>query len=210
MTIVYTNKSYHSKKINQKNWIEILLDKKVRIGRADPDSDPCGYRTVISMKLAEIYYNEKGLTEKILKKNNEYIRPKEVDLLALLETGELDYIFLYRSVAEQHGLKYLTLPDKINLKSADLEDHYKKISVELSGKKPGEKMMQFGSSMVYSVTIPKNAENPELAKKFLIYLLHQNKGLKVMQEMGQPVVVPSVCDQYEKLPNELKQFAKKK
>ena len=27
-------------------------------------------------------------------KNQEYIRPKEVDLLALLEAGELDYIFL--------------------------------------------------------------------------------------------------------------------
>jgi molybdate/tungstate transport system substrate-binding protein len=207
MTIVYTANSYRSKEINQKNWMEILLDKKVRVGRADPDSDPCGYRTVISLKLAEKFYNKKGLAEKVLSKNNEYIRPKEVDLLALLETGELDYIFLYRSVAEQHGLKFLTLPDEINLKSAEHENFYSQASVELSGKKLGEKIIQRGSSMVYSVTIPKNSENPELAKKFLLYLFDRNKGLKVMEKMGQPIVVPSFCEQYDKLPNELKKFA---
>jgi len=209
MTITYSPKSRRAKEINQKNWYEILLDEKVNIGRADPDSDPCGYRTVLSLKLADIYY-KKDLSRKILGKDNEYIRPKEVDLLALLETGELDYIFLYRSVAEQHGLKYLTLPNEINLKSAGLENHYRQVSVELSGKKPGEKIIQAGGSMVYGVTIPKNSPNPELAKKFVQYLMSKNKGLKIMQEMGQPVVVPSKCENYDQLPKELKQFAKKK
>ena len=30
----------------------------------------------------------------------------------LLETHTIDYIFLYRSVAQQHDLKYLLLPDE--------------------------------------------------------------------------------------------------
>ena len=209
MTITYTPKSRRSKEINSKNWFEILLDEKVNIGRADPNADPCGYRTVLSMKLADFYY-KKDLSKKILSKDNEYIRPKEVDLLALLEAGEVDYIFLYRSVAEQHGLKYLTLPDQINLKKAELEEHYKQVSTELSGKKPGEKITQAGASMVYGVTIPKSSPNPELAKKFVQYLMNKKKGLKVMEKMGQPVVVPSVCNNYNKLPKELKQFAKKK
>lgn len=209
MTITYNPKSKRAKEINQKNWFQILLDEKVNTGRADPNSDPCGYRTVLTLKLADLYY-KKELAQKILSKDNEYIRPKEVDLLALLEAGEVDYIFLYRSVAEQHGLKYLVLPDEINLKKAELEDYYKKVFVELSGKKPGEKITQTGASMVYGVTIPKNAANPEMAKKFVEYLLNKNKGLKVVQEMGQPVVVPSRCDNYDKLPKELKQFAKNK
>lgn len=209
MTITYSPKSRRAKEINKKNWYEILLDEKVNIGRADPNADPCGYRTVLSMKLADFYY-KKDLSQKILSKDNEYIRPKEVDLLALLEAGEVDYIFLYRSVAEQHGLNYIVLPDEINLKKAELEDHYKQVSVELSGKKPGEKITQAGASMVYGVTIPKSSPNSELAKKFVDYLMSKNKGLKVMQEMGQPVVVPSTCVNYDKLPKELKQFAKKK
>lgn len=209
MTITYSSKSRRSKEINSKNWYEILLDEKINIGRSDPNADPCGYRTVLSLKLADIYY-KKDLSQKILSKDNEYIRPKEVDLLALLEAGEVDYIFLYRSVAEQHGLKYLTLPDQINLKKAELEEHYNQVSTELRGKKPGEKITQTGASMVYGVTIPKNSSNPELAKKFVQYLMNKKKGLKIMQEMGQPVVVPSVCNNYNKLPKELKQFAKEK
>ncbi len=210
MAIVYSPKSRRANEINQNNWFNILLDKKINIGRSDPNSDPCGYRTILALKLAEIYYNKKGLTEIITSKNQEYIRPKEVDLLALLEAGELDYIFLYRSVAEQHGLKFVTLPDKINLKSADLEDYYNQVSVELNGKTPGEKIFQRGASMVYGVTIPKNSKNPELAKKFLLYLLNAKKGLKVMDEMGQPTVVPSACELYKNLPGELKKYALKK
>ncbi|MEW6653047.1 MAG: tungstate ABC transporter substrate-binding protein WtpA [Bacteroidota bacterium] len=210
MAVVYTSKSRKANEINQNNWYKILLDDKINIGRADPNADPCGYRTVLTMKLAEIYYKEKGLADKVLSKDNEYIRPKEVDLLALLEAGEIDYIFLYRSVAEQHGLKYLILPDNINLKKAELEEHYKQVSVELSGKKPGEKIIQAGGSMVYGVTIPKNSPNPKLAIKFVLYLMDKEKGLKIMREMGQPTVVPSLCEQYEKLPNELKIYAKEK
>ncbi len=210
MAIVYTEKSRRAKEINQKKWFEVLLDKNISVGRADPNADPCGYRTILTMKLAEIFYNKKGLAEKLIKKNQEYIRPKEVDLLALLEEGELDYIFLYRSVAEQHGLKFLILPDKINLKKAELEDYYKQVSVELNGKKPGEKISQVGSSMVYGITIPKNSPNPALAKKFIHYLMNKEKGLRVMQELGQPTVIPSMCDAYNKLPDDLKKYAVKK
>lgn len=210
MTITYSPKSRRAKEINQNNWYKILLDEKVNIGRADPNADPCGYRTVLTMKLAEKFYNQNGLAQKVLSKNNEYIRPKEVDLLALLEAGEVDYIFQYRSVAEQHGLKYLILPDKINLKMAELEDYYKQVSVELNGKKPGEKIIQAGASMVYGVTIPNNSPNPELAAKFISYLMNKDKGLKVMREMGQPTVVPSVCENFDHLPKEFQKFALRK
>ena len=208
MAIVFRAESRRAGDITRNNWPDILMDGNVNIGRADPNADPCGYRTVMTLKLAELYYHKPGLAGKLLAKDTRFIRPKEVDLLALLEAGELDYIFLYRSVAEQHGLKFLKLPDEINLKRAELEDQYQKVSVELNGATPGSKITQYGSSMVYGVTIPKNAPNPELAKKFIEYLL--STGLKVMEQMGQPAVVPSVCDQYDKLPSDLRKFAVRK
>ena len=210
MSVVYTEKSRRAKEISSKNWYELLMDKNVSFGRADPNADPCGYRTILTMRLAEIYYNQKGLANKLINKSKNSIRPKEVDLLALLEAGELDYIFLYRSVAEQHRLKFLTLPDKINLKKSELEKFYGKVSVELNGKTPGEKIIQTGASMVYGITIPKNGTNPILAKKFLHYLMNDEKGLKIMQQMGQPTVVPAVCDTYSRLPNDFKKYAKQK
>jgi molybdate/tungstate transport system substrate-binding protein len=209
MSIVYTDKSRHAKDINARNWYEILLDPEVTFGRSDPNADPCGYRTILTVELAERYYGKQGLAEHLLKKNMEYIRPKEVDLLALLEVGELDYIFIYRSVAVQHRLRYVTLPDQINLKDPEREEYYRQVSVELNGKKPGEKIIQRGESMVYGVTIPKNSPNPKSAISFVRYLMDKDKGMRVMEDMGQPSVVPSVCSTYDKLPAELKPFAEK-
>ncbi|HAN78917.1 MAG TPA: tungstate ABC transporter substrate-binding protein WtpA, partial [Bacteroidales bacterium] len=40
-------------------WYKIMLDPKVQIGRADPNSDPCGYRSVLVSKLAEKHYKQK-------------------------------------------------------------------------------------------------------------------------------------------------------
>jgi molybdate/tungstate transport system substrate-binding protein len=210
MTIVYTDRSRRSNELNQKNWYTILLDKDIAFGRADPNADPCGYRTVLTTKLAEIYYRQSGLADRMLNKNTEHIRPKEVDLLALLEAGELDYIFLYRSVAEQHHLKYLILPDEINLKKGELETYYQQVSVELSGKAPGETINQTGGAMVYGVTIPNNSPHPDLAAKFIHYLMDKRKGLRVLEDMGQPSAVPSECAQYTQLPSEFRIYAVKK
>ncbi len=209
MSIVYSDKSRKANEINARNWYDILLDPKVSFGRSDPNEDPCGYRTILTMELAEKYYGATHLTERLLSKDKEYIRPKEVDLLSLLEIGELDYIFIYRSVAEQHHLRYITLPDSINLKRPELESYYEQVSVELNGKKPGEKIKQVGMPMVYGVTIPNNAPHRALAIAFVQYLLDKKKGLKVMEDLGQPSAVPSVCANYDKLPESLRPYAVK-
>jgi len=209
MAIVYSEKSRRSYEINKDNWYKIMLDNNVLIGRANPNSDPCGYRSVIITKLAEKYYKEKGLADRLLKKNPGNIRPKETDLLALLETGNVDYIFLYRSVAEQHKLKYIILPDEINLKKPELADLYGSVSVEINGKKPGEKITQKGEAMVYGITIPKSSPNKSTALAFVNFLLSKDKGMSIMERLGQPSVIPSGTNSYEKVPAELRVFASK-
>lgn len=193
--------------INKDNWYEILLQKDVSFGRSDPNADPCGYRAVITIKLAEKFYNSPGLVDKMLAKDQRYIRPKEVDLLALLETGELDYMFIYRSVAEQHKLKYILLPDEINLKKTKFQDFYKTVSVHITGNKPGTFVTKFGEPIVYGVTIPKNAPNRELAMVFLSFLLDADKGGVILEKNGQTLVVPSATDTFDSLPECLKNFA---
>lgn len=209
MAIVYNEKSKRSKEINKNNWYWILLDKSVQIGRSDPNSDPCGYRTVLVSKLAEKHYKQKGLADRLLKKDVNNIRPKETDLLALLETGNVDYIFLYRSVAMQHKLKYLLLPDEINLKKSEFSELYKSVAVEINGKTPGEKIVQNGEPMVYGITIPKTAPNKKAALEFLKFLLSKDKGIRILNKLGQHSVIPSYTSSYDKIPKELKQFVKK-
>lgn len=196
MAIVFTERSAYADRIDTNNWPDILLRDDVIIGRADPDSDPCGYRTVLTLRLAQEDFAEKGiksegLTDKILAKNNRFIRPKEVDLLALLETRSVDYIFLYRSVAEQHHLKYLALPERINLSNTALNEHYSTVQTTVRGSRPGEKMVMKGEAMIYSVTILNNAPNRPVAEAFLEFLLSENGGRRILERMGQAPVKQS-------------------
>ena len=207
MSIVFNDKSRRCKEITRDNWYNIMLREDVAFGRSDPNADPCGYRAVMTIKLAEKFYGKQGLAEKLLSKDLKYLRPKEVDLLALLETGEIDYIFLYRSVAEQHGLNRILLPDEINLKDPALSDLYGTVSVEVTGRKPGARILKTGAPMVYGITIPRNAPNPSAALAFVCFLLDRNKGLAIMERNGQPSVVPVPSDTFDELPVVLRMFA---
>jgi molybdate/tungstate transport system substrate-binding protein len=208
MAIVYGENSKQANNINTENWFDILLQKDVAFGRSDPNSDPCGYRALLVTILAEKFYEKPGLVDAIKSKDQQYIRPKEVDLLALLETGVIDYIFLYRSVAVQHNLKYLVLPDEINLKTASLSDFYKTASVSLTGKQPGTFITKTGEPIIYGVTIPKNAPNRKLAMTFLTFLLETDSGGAILEKNGQSFVVPSITETFNKLPESLKIYAR--
>jgi molybdate/tungstate transport system substrate-binding protein len=206
MVIMYTGKSKFADTINGDNWYEILLKPDVQYGHSDPNADPCGYRSVLTWQLAETYYKVENLFQKLSEKMPEKnIRSKEVDLIALLEAGELDYIFIYRSVAEQHQAKYVILPDEINLESTEHAEFYKTASLEITGKKPGEWIEKRGAPMVYGITMPKNAPNPEGGIKFISFVLSK-EGQEIMKKNGQPEIVPPQVDNKDKLPGALKKF----
>ena len=208
MAIVYNNKSKYAKKINVQNWYKILTQKDVICGNSNPNDDPCGYRAILTMKLAQIYYNYPDLLRKVQnKKNGMIMRPQETDLLSLLDSNSVDYIFLYKSMAEQHHLQYVELAKQINLSSPNYADFYKRVEIRISGTKPGTYIVRKGAPMLYGVTIPKNAPNPKLALKFVEFLLNKDEGLKIMERNGQQTVVPSPSITYAEIPTVLQRYA---
>jgi len=128
--------------------MDVLQRKDVVYSRSDPDSDPCGYRTLFTFMLAEKHYKKPGLAEKMSSKDKDYIRPKEVDLVALLESDAIDYMFQYKSVAIQHGLKYIELPREINLSDPSKNDIYSSVSTDVAGSKPGIKLKVTGIILI--------------------------------------------------------------
>ncbi len=210
IVIMYNDRSKYADEINSDNWYKILLREGVSYGYSDPNQDPCGYRTLLTWQLAEDYYKEPGLYEK-LKANcpEKNVRPKSVELIALLESGHLDYIFEYKSVALQHKAKFVELPDEINLGSLQHADYYKKAKVEIIGKKPGETMTVIGQPIAYGVTMPTVGENPQAAIEFLKFLFDKEKGLRILEENGQPVIYPVEVKGAEYLPQELRDFLEK-
>jgi molybdate/tungstate transport system substrate-binding protein len=191
LVLCYTDQSRFAGEITADNWHEILGRKGVVWGHSDPNLDPCGYRSLMVLQLAEKYYNKTGLYERLIanrpKKN---IRPKSVELVSLLITGNMDYAWEYLSVAVQHGLKYIVLPDKINLGNYKNDDFYKQAKVQVTGKRPGIWITRTGKSCTYGITLLKDAKNPEAAIAFLQFLMSPDGGLNILEEMGQPPFVP--------------------
>ncbi len=205
IVIAYVQKSKYSKEINSDNWMDILQRKDVIYSRSDPDSDPCGYRTVFTLMLAEKYYKKPGLTEKISSKDKEYIRPKEVDLVALLESNVIDYMFQYKSVAIQHGLKYIELPKEINLSDPSKNSIYSSVSTDVAGSKPGIKMKVTGDYINYSITILDNAPQKDEAVNFLEFLL-STESMEIFKNNGQEPIIPFSTEQSGKLPSKLLKY----
>jgi molybdate/tungstate transport system substrate-binding protein len=199
IVLAFQEKSKYSSEIDSLNWPDILLRNDVTYGRSDPNSDPCGYRSVMTFQLAEKYYDRPGLARKLMEKNRDFIRPKEVDLVALVESNAVDYMFQYRSVAIQHNLKYIELPDYINLGNPDKKDIYRSVSVDVTGSKPGSTVTIRGDYINYSLSILTQSENKKEAEDFVSFILSE-EGRNILLKNGQDPVFPPVSDQMEIVP----------
>ncbi len=205
MAIAFTPHSKYANEINSENWPEVFLRDGVKVGHSNPNMDPCGYRSILVTKLAEKHYKMDGFYDKLFgygesykvgeeNKNKVIVRPKETDLLGLIEAKAYDYLYIYKSVAEQHGLKYITLPKEVSLKDNENADFYKTASFNIDGKKPGEFITKKGGAMVYGITVAQNGKSPQNkdgAIKFVNFVL-SSEGQAIMKKNGQGVISPAI------------------
>ena len=178
------------------------------------------------IQLAELYYNDTKIFDDLVAKhsnldfteeNGSYvltmppsekievneskimIRSMEMELIHLVESGEIDYFFIYKSVAKQHGFRFVELPPQIDLSSPDYAEFYGKVKVVMAN---GREVS--GKPIVYGITIPKNAENRELAEEF-VKLVVSEEGQKILRELGQDPLVPAMADN-PNIPQSLKEL----
>nr|WP_321512821.1 tungstate ABC transporter substrate-binding protein WtpA [uncultured Pseudodesulfovibrio sp.] len=207
MVLCFTDKSKFANEITSDNWTDILQKDGVVWGHSDPNLDPCGYRSIMVLQLAEKFYKKPGLADALLANRPEKnVRPKSVELISLLQSGHMDYAWEYLSVAVQHGLKYITIDNHMNLSDLALTDFYSQARVQVTGKKPGTFIERVGKSITYGITMLDTAKNPEAAEAFLAYMFDPEGGLKILKDMGQPPFEPVLTDEagMTKLPVSLK------
>jgi molybdate/tungstate transport system substrate-binding protein len=181
IVLAYTDRSHGAKEINSNNWRQVIARPGVEVGRSDPNADPSGYRTLLTMQLAERYYHDPGLFARLLAAAPERnVRPREADQVALLQTNELDYIWTYQNLAENDGLKFVKLPDEIDLGNPADSALYSRVSTRVLGKRQGDTVTMRGAPILFAFTIPINAENPALAEKFVAFLISPD-GRRVLR-----------------------------
>jgi molybdate/tungstate transport system substrate-binding protein len=186
MVLVHTDRSIGAEEINGQNWWQVLQRPGVRAGRSDPALDPNGYRSLMVFQLAEQFYRQPGLATRLERVfPSKYIRPKEADLTALVQAGELDYSWSYASIARTTGLPYVSLPREIDLSDPKLAEWYAQASVRLPGpSRGGRDSVEFrGEPIVYALTIPTAAPHPQTAAAFVRFLLSA-EGQSILRANG--------------------------
>lgn len=187
--------------LDEKNWYWKLADQNAvkKWGRANPDNDPCGYRTLIVFNICDAYYPdhrdeypgypEAGVVWTLYLANpgNVFVAAKEFDLLVALRTGQLDAGWTYLSLAEQFGLPYIRLPRNVSLgdPSGEFNEWYSRFTITTESGKTYR-----GSSIAYAASIPTTASNPYWATVFLRFIL--TEGASIIERNHQPVVSPPI------------------
>jgi molybdate/tungstate transport system substrate-binding protein len=178
-------------------WYQVLSQPGFKFGRTDPELDPKGYYMIIAANLANIYYNNQNIKQKILgqdDRNPKQIFPEET-LTTNLETGQLDAIAAYKHEAIAKGLSYITLPSQINLGNPAFSDFYKKASYTLSTSK-----VVYGEPIYFSITIPEvKVSNLNGAVSFVTYLLSAD-GEHILQSQGLNYIKPTAEGKLDRIP----------
>ena len=234
LALAYTDQSRYGDEITPDNWYEILGRDDVRIGLSDPRFDAAGYRTLMMLKLAEQHYQKQDLfsgvfggqfTTPIRDLDREdhtvilvpeiletktgskiFLRGSSIQLLSLLESGDIDYAMEYESVIAQHGLKQVALPDAVNMGNPAEAAIYQSVEVRLDFQRFSTVKPEFKSEVIeYGLTIPANASNPDLAAEYIRFLLGP-EGREILLANQHPLLNDITADHQENIPAALQGF----
>jgi len=207
MGILYTSRSRAAGEITRDNWYEVLLEPGVRYGHSTPERDPAGYWTLIVWQLAERFYHQPGLAKRLGAHSPAgNIRPHNIDLIALLQSGELDYYFGYASDARLGELKFLALPGEINLSDIAGSAQYGGAAVRV-GTGANQKEIA-GAPIAYALTLTSDPPNRDAAIEFIRMMLGA-QGRKAAKDYGLIAYPdPLGWDPQHRMPAELRALVK--
>jgi len=163
----------HRPGLEVESWFGPLLDSSVVVGMSDPDLDPLGYRAVMMLRLGRELTRESGLVPGRLEAYTQ-----ETELMAALETGEVDAAVVYRSMAVGHGVDFVELPPEVDFGHPEYAERYGSVSYTSEG---GEVFS--GRPIVYGAAALGEARHPSAARAFMDFLVSE-EGLSLLRGSG--------------------------
>jgi len=229
LALAYTPHSQRAAEITPDTWYNILADPNVYWGLSDPRFDALGYRALMVFALAQQTTHHPTLFNDIIGERFTHpltlfwdddqgtitvpeivetqagsdllLRGSSIQLIALLQSGDIDYAFEYESVIRQHGLNMLPLPAPLNM--GDAHTPYDHVQVHLDFRRFSSVQPQFrGTRISYGITIPTNAQHAPEAALFIAFLLGP-QGQAIMQAHHHPLFDPPLGDGYPHIPTTL-------
>jgi tungstate transport system substrate-binding protein len=213
MVLVYSDKS-RGGVITQDNWYKVLAQDGISYAISDPTSDPAGYRSLMTIGLAERKYGDNTIFATLVAPYSKITKTSDgakvtitattpspdgrkliiaktgPELIPLLKEGKVDYAFEYSSVAIQSGLPYLNLPAEIDLSDPAMSGRYANVVVvRPSG---SSTVTETATPIIYGVTVPGSAKNKAGGADFVNILITKD-GQAILTADGQTPISPAVA-----------------
>jgi len=153
---------------------ENLTSGKVKVGISDPNSDPAGLRAWISLEIAgDLYHgeNKNYFVDMMTTNHGNVSASSAADLVSPLETGNIQFLYIYRSAAIAKGLSFIQLPPELNLGCESLADFYLGFNYILTTG------VVNGSPIFLYISALANNTNTESANGFVTYVIGNNSNL---------------------------------
>ncbi len=151
-----------------------LTSGKVTVGISNPSSDPAGLRGWISLEIAgKVYADNSSLyTSAIVKNNGARNATSAAELVSPLTTGNIQFLFIYRSVAVSEHLPYIELSNYTNFGNASMSSFYSGFSYNTAtGELSGSPILLLVSSLAG------NGNMNNAALNFSVYVVNHSSEM---------------------------------
>ncbi len=193
MVVAYSPKGQYAQQFAQAkgsdaSWLKVLATPGIKFGRTDPINDPKGQNIIFTLLLAEKYYQQPGIADKIM---GGYQNPAQTHLegglLTRLESGQVDAAAGYESEVISAHLPYVALPDEINLSNpAMAKQWYDTVSFSVKDSEGKDKALHT-QPLVYYAAVLKNAPHGSAAGKAFVDFMLSPSGQALFKQNGYAV-----------------------
>ncbi|MHB8700191.1 MAG: extracellular solute-binding protein [Nitrososphaerales archaeon] len=176
-----------------------LTSGAVKIGISNPNADPAGFRAWIVLEAAGNLYagNSSYFVDRLLANSGNVTGASAADLVAPLQAGQIQFLFIYKSDIVAQKLNMLQLPTAVNLGNPSYNSFYSQFSYTITSG------VQKGSAIVLYITVPKNANSYTNSLLFVVYVI---KNYQTIKPFGLSDISPAQLYNDTSVPSQLQQL----
>ncbi|MEM0118337.1 MAG: substrate-binding domain-containing protein [Conexivisphaerales archaeon] len=173
LLLLYKNATISNSNLSWTNFFDYLTSGSLKLGISDPNSDPAGLRAWFMLEAAGLAYrnNASYYVDRVLHNKENITSSSAAELVAPLQSGQIQVLFIYKSAAISLGLQRMDLPGLINLGDASLSSFYSRLTWNTTSG------LQKGGPILLFITVPKGSKNYNSALDFVSYVVQQNSLL---------------------------------
>lgn len=178
-----------------------MTSGSVKVGISNPNSDPAGYRAWLVLEAAGYLYdnnNTSYFVNRMIGNHGNITAASAADLVAPLQEGNIQFLFVYKSAGVAQKLNVLQLPSQINLGSPAYSSFYSQFAYTMSSG------VQKGGLIALFITVPKDSTDAADSLSFVTYVV--KNGALLLSQYGLQSISPAQLYNDSAVPQQIQQL----